>query len=92
MKEQDIIDLGFKKEIEHDSIGKYYYYVYDFGRGLSLISNANDETINGEWYVYIFEEDNARFEDNIRFTNKKDLERLINLLSKNKNLQTKYDR
>ena len=86
MKEQDIIDLGFDKEFGCSYGGEYHYYVYYFGRSLSLISNANDETINGEWYVDIFEE------DNIRFTNKKDLERLINLLNKNKNLQTKYDR
>ena len=78
MKEQNIIDLGFKKEIEHDSIGKYYYYVYDFGRGLSLISNANDEPVDSKWYVEIFEE------DTIRFTTKEDLELLINLLNKNK--------
>jgi hypothetical protein len=87
MKEQDIIDLGFDKEFDYcyGGGGEYHYYVYDFGRSLSLISNTNDETINSEWYVDIFEE------DNIRFTNKKDLERLINLLNKNKNLQTKYD-
>ena len=85
MKEQDIIDLGFDKEFDYGYGGEYYYYVYDFGRGLSLISNANDETINGEWYVDVFDE------DNIRFTNKKDLERLINLLNNNKNLQTKHD-
>jgi hypothetical protein len=87
MKEQDIIDLGFDKEFDYcyGGGGEYHYYVYDFGRSLSLISNTNDETINSEWYVDIFEE------DNIRFTNKKDLERLINLLNKNKNLQTKHD-
>lgn len=85
MKEQDIIDLGFDKEFDYSYGGEYHYYVYDFGRSLSLISNTNDETINGEWYVDIFEE------DNVRFTNKKDLERLINLLNKNKNLQTKHD-
>ena len=87
MKEQDIIDLGFDKEFDYcyGGGGEYHYYVYDFGRSLSLISNANDETLDDEWYVDIFEE------DNVRFTNKKDLERLINLLNKNKNLQTKHD-
>ena len=88
MKEQDIIDLGFDKKFDYcyGGGGEYHYYVYDFGRNLSLISNANGETANDEWYVDIFEE------DNVRFKNKKDLERLINLLNKNKNLQTKYDR
>ena len=77
MKEQDLIDLGFKKEIDRDNGQEYYYYVYDFGRGLSLISNANDETINGKWFAEIFEE-------NVRFTNKKDLQVLINVVNKNK--------
>jgi hypothetical protein len=78
MKEQDIIDLGFTKEVEHDSIGEFYYYVYDFGRGLSLISSANDEATDGEWYVDIFEE------DNIRFTTKEDLTEFINIINRNK--------
>ena len=78
MKEQDIIDLGFKKEIEHYSIGEFHYYVYYFGRGLSLISSANDEATDDKWYVDVFEE------DNIRFTTREDLEQLINLLNKNK--------
>lgn len=75
MKEQDLIDLGFIKEYGDES---YYYYVLEFGRGLYLISNANDEAVDGEWYVDVFEE------DNIRFTLKEDLEQLINLLNKNK--------
>jgi hypothetical protein len=78
MKEQDLIDLGFKKEIELGSIGEYYYYVYDFGRDLCLISNANDES--EDWFVEIFEE------DNIRFTTKEDLEIFINVVNKNKKL------
>ena len=78
MKEQDLIDLGFTKEADYDNNPEYYYYVYDFGRGLSLISNANYEAVDCEWYVDVFEE------DNIRFTLKEDLEQLINLLNKNK--------
>jgi len=80
MKEQDIIDLGFQKEIGHDGIGEFYYYVYDFGRGLSLISNANDEPVDSKWFVDVFEE------DNIRFTTKEDLEIFINVVNKNKKL------
>lgn len=81
MKEQDIIDLGFKKEIENDGSVKFYYYVYEFGRGLCLISNANDEATDGKWYVDIFEE------DYIRFTTKKDLQVFINIVNKNKKLR-----
>lgn len=76
MKEQDIIDLRFKKEIEHDGGVEFYYYVYEFGRGLCLISNANDES--QDWYVDVFEE------DNIRFTTKEDLQVFINIVNKNK--------
>ena len=78
MKEQDIIDLGFNKEFGQDNIGEFYYYVYDFGRGLSLISNANDEPVDNKWFVDVFEE------DNIRFTTKEDLEIFINIVNKNK--------
>lgn len=76
MKEQDLIDLGFKKEIEHDCSVEFYYYVYDFGKSLCLISNANDESEN--WFVEIFEE------DNIRFTTKEDLQVFINIVNRNK--------
>jgi hypothetical protein len=78
MKEQDIIDLGFKKEFGHNIFEEFYYYVYDFGRGLSLISNANDEPVDNKWFVDVFEE------DNIRFTTKEDLEIFINIVNKNK--------
>jgi hypothetical protein len=52
--------------------------VYDFGRDLCLISNANDES--EDWFVEIFEE------DNIRFTTKEYLEIFINVVNKNKKL------
>ncbi len=50
MKEQDLIDLGFTKEVEKD----FYYYVYDFYYGLSLISQANCEVVGDEWFVEVF--------------------------------------
>lgn len=50
MKEQDLIDLGFTKEVEKD----FYYYVYDFSKGLSLISQANDEVVDNKWFVEVF--------------------------------------
>ena len=80
MKEQDIIDLGFNKEFGHDNIEEFYfyYYVYDFGRGLSLISNANEESVDNKWFVDVFEE------DNIRFTTKEDLTEFINIINRNK--------
>jgi hypothetical protein len=73
MKEQDLINLGFTKECEDD----YYYYVLEFGRGLELISNSNDELIRN-WVVDIFEE------DSVRFTNKEDLIEFIKIINRNR--------
>jgi hypothetical protein len=78
MKEQDLIDLGFNKEFGHNIFEEFYYYVYDFGRGLSLISSANDELVDSNWFVDIFEE------DSIRFTNIEDLTEFINIINRNK--------
>ena len=78
MKEQDLIDLGFEKEFCCGNGGECHYYVYYLGIDLSLISNANDEATDGEWYVDIFEE------NSIRFTNIEDLTEFINIINRNK--------
>ena len=75
MKEQDLIDLGFKKE----NGDNFYYYVYDFARGLSLITQANDDVVNNEWVVEFFDSNSA-----IAFTDKESLEKLIKLINKAK--------
>ena len=75
MKEQDLIDLGFTKEFGDN----FYYYTYDFSRGFSLITNANDELINGEWVVEVFETS-----DKIQFTNIDNVKKLIELINKAK--------
>ena len=75
MKEQDLINLGFTKEVEED----FYYYVYDFTRGFSLITNANDELINGKWVVEVFETN-----DKIQFTNIDNVKKLIKIINKAK--------
>lgn len=90
MTEQNLIDLKFVKEINigdecsddtgHWWIeGSFYYYVYDFALGLSLISSANTEIINDEWYIDIF-----NTEPTIRFNELKDVESFIKLVSDNK--------
>ena len=76
MNEQDLIDLGFTKEYGDES---YYYYVLDFGRGFSLITNCNDELIDEKWFAEVFEE------NSIRFTNKEDLNEFINIINRNRN-------
>ena len=75
MKEQDLIDLGFQKQNDDD----FYYYTYDFTKGLSLITNANDEVVDNKWVVEIF-----NTEDEIRFTDKQDVNDLIELINSNK--------
>lgn len=79
MKEQDLIDLGF--EVNHDDSDEqypYYYYTYKLGFGSCLISSSSDD--DDKWWVEFFED------DTIRFTNKKDLRTLINLLNENKRI------
>ena len=55
MKENELIDLGFKKVIGELDEPDWYYYTYDFASGLSLISCGSDELIDGEWVIEFFE-------------------------------------
>ena len=75
MKEQDIIDLGFTKEITED----FYYYVYDIARGFSLITQASDEVLDNKWFVEFFDS-----HPTLRFTDKKSVEALIKIIIKAK--------
>jgi hypothetical protein len=80
MKEQDLIDLKFERidvGIEESGYEAYHYYAYDIG-DVSFITNSNDELIEGEWYVEIFNK------NSIRFKNLKDLKLLIEILKRNK--------
>ena len=75
MKEKDLVNLGFNKEFGDG----FYYYVYDLARGLSLITNANDELINGKWVVEVF-----LTSGKIQFTNIDNVKKLIKLINKAK--------
>lgn len=58
MTEKELLKLGFVKEFSLDTIDdqpEYYYYAKDYTSGLSFISNASDEIVDGEWYVEFFE-------------------------------------
>lgn len=63
MKEQDIINLGFEKEYGENQA--FYYYTLNIGKDrspLSLISNANDEAIDEDWwYVEILNYEYIKF-------------------------------
>ncbi len=63
MTEQEIINLGFEKEYGENE--KFYYYtlnISDDPSPLCLISNANDEVVDENWwYVSILSHNNIKF-------------------------------
>ena len=70
MKEQELIKLDFKRvDVSPEEAGDengFHYYTYDFSnsRGLSLISNSNDEAKEDEqWSVQIFDYNDISFTD-----------------------------
>ena len=76
MTEKDLLDLDFTRVVDDANGPPYHYYTYDVG-SLCLISQANDEVKNGEWYVELFES------NSIRFTSRTELEILMTLLINN---------
>lgn len=76
MTEKDLLDLDFTRVVDDANGPSYHYYTYDVG-SLCLISQANDEVKNGEWYVEILES------NSIRFTSRTELEILMTLLINN---------
>jgi hypothetical protein len=83
--EQDLIDLGFERTDEptlsSGSAQDWHYYTLKIGidewNDFCLISSASDEVQNGEWKVYIFNN------DSFVFRSKDQLEAFINLLTAN---------
>jgi hypothetical protein len=80
MSEQEIIDLGF--EIQHqttESSGSDYdwhYYTLDIG-DICLITNADDEAVENDWDVSIFDFQSCVIKDS------KDLIDLIKIFKAN---------
>jgi hypothetical protein len=74
MEEKDLVELGFEKEYGEN----FYYYTYEIGFSNCLISSDNEDV--DKWWVEFFDV------DTIRFTNKKDLKTLINLINENKRI------
>ena len=54
MTEEQIILLGFEKQVEEEVENPFYYYTLDIVDGLSFITQANDEVKDGEWIVEVF--------------------------------------
>jgi len=79
MNLEELIKLGFKKETE-ESEPSFYYYNLDVVDGFSFITQADDEVINGEWIVEIFNTYPA-----IKFKDAEELSKLINIINNNIN-------
>jgi hypothetical protein len=66
MKEEDLIQLGFKRvDVSEQESGDkaFHYYTYDIGNGvISLITQSNDEVDNNNWHVEVFDDTSIRFE------------------------------
>ena len=75
MTEQDLIDLGFEKEFGDN----FHYYTYDFTRGFGLITQANDEVVDDNWTVEVFELDGK-----IQYNDKSIVKSLIEIINKGK--------
>ena len=85
MTEQELISLGFKKQVESYYLpvkDPFYYYTLDIVEGLYCITDASDEVAleNDEWTVELSFDCNPR----IKFRDVKSLTELINLLNQNK--------
>ena len=79
MKEKDLIKLGFKKEVVEPGDEQFYYYSLDIADGFSFLSCANDEVIDGNWFVDFFDS-----HPSIRFKSSSELSTMINLAIANK--------
>ena len=79
MKEEDLISIGFERvdvtKEESGSPNDWYYYTYDLTQHFCLISSDNEEAEKDGWYVEFFEVENE-----IRFTNVRELAKLITLI------------
>jgi len=76
MKEQDLIDLGFKRIEDFDGDEVFHCYNLDLVEGFSLISNDSDNAKEG-WYVELFDV------DQIKFFEREKLEEFINVVKRN---------
>lgn len=69
MSEIELVDLGFKRidVTEEESGGNsFYYYVYELSSdnlSFALISNSQDDTINGKWWVEFLEVPERKYMD-----------------------------
>lgn len=82
IKEKDLLNLGFKRQdvsFEESGDKPFYYFTFDIGK-LCLISNSNDECLNDNYCIEIFDYDDVSFNDVVSLT------KLIELLVLHKKL------
>lgn len=79
MKEQDLIDLGFEKNIENNYGKPFYYYYWEPYEmsGIGLLSSENDVVQNDIWKVYMFED------ERVIFSNVEDVKIFIDVIKRN---------
>ena len=71
--------LGFERHLE-DSEAPFFYYSLDIVDGISFITQADDEVVNGEWEAELFNTDPV-----IKVKDAETLSKLIEILNQNKN-------
>lgn len=80
MTEEQLKELGFKKEHGQDNVDNkpaYYYYVIDIGT-LALITDCNDGLVEkNDWKVEFFEDSSIVIRDY------EELKTLVEILKKN---------
>ena len=68
MTEKQLINAGFKKEeVSAEEAGTdkgFYYYTLEIG-DIDLISNPNDQLVNGQWACYFLNSDEIEITSNI---------------------------
>jgi len=82
MNQRELKKLGFKKQnisAEDSGDASFYYYTMDVVEGIHLITPADDEIVNGKWYVEFFDTT-----PQIRFYEYDSLFNFIKILEKNK--------
>lgn len=86
MTEQALVDLKFRREVlpptsAHDELITYYY-TYELSDSLTIMSNFNNEVVNGEWSIEGYDWGN-----DLNVRSSKDSSYLIKVIERNRPLE-----